>query len=72
MVKLRVTFLLDCVCIVSLGTLLGKCSKILNVLFRTYISANIFVFMPLFPKILGGMANSVDPDQTTASGAGAV
>ena len=25
---------------------------------------NVFLFMPLFLKILSGMANSLDPDQT--------
>ena len=31
--------------------------------------AQILIFMQLFLKILSGMANSVDPDQTAPSGA---
>ena len=31
--------------------------------------AQIFHFMQLFPKILSGIANGVDPDQTAPSGA---
>ena len=41
----------------------GKCPKILNTLFRTFLAHNL-LFMQLFPKIPSGMANNVDPDQT--------
>ena len=46
----------------------GKCPKISNTLFST-ILAWIMLLMHLFLKILSGMANSVDPDQTAPSGA---
>ena len=46
----------------------SKCSKISNILFHI-ILALIMFFMQLFLKILNGMANSVDPDQTAPSGA---
>ena len=46
----------------------GKCPKILNTLFHTFVD-KIMLFMWLFPKILSGMANSVDSDQTAPSGA---
>ena len=46
----------------------GKCPKISNTLFPT-ILAKILLLMHLFLKILSGMANSVDPDQTALSGA---
>ena len=54
----------------SLGhkTIYGKCSKIWNTLFHTFL-AKILPFMLLFLKILTGMTNSVDPDQTAHSGA---
>ena len=45
----------------------GKCPKISNTLFHTFL-AKILLFMQLFHKILSGMANSVDPDQTAPSG----
>ena len=43
-------------------------SLILNTLFHTFL-AEILLFMQLFLKILGGMANNADPDQTAPSGA---
>ena len=46
----------------------GKCPKISNILFYIFL-AYIFLFMQFLLKILGGMANSVDPDQTSPSGA---
>ena len=46
----------------------GKCPKIPNTLFH-FILAKILLFMQLFLKVLSGMANSVDPDQTAPSGA---
>ena len=48
--------------------LFGRSPKISNTLFHT-ILAKILLFMQLFLKILSGMANSVDPDQTAPSGA---
>ena len=45
----------------------GKCPKISNT-FHT-ILAQALLFMHLLLKILNGMANSVDPDQTAPSGA---
>ena len=45
----------------------GKCFKISNSLFHTFLAKNFgqkFAFMQSFLKILSGMANSVDPDQT--------
>ena len=44
----------------------GKCPKILNTLFHTFFT-KIFLFMQLFLKIVSGMANSIDPDQTAPS-----
>ena len=41
----------------------GKCPKTSNTLFHTFL-AQILLFMQLFLKILSGMANCVDPDQT--------
>ena len=52
----------------SLQDTYGKCPKISNTLFHT-ILASILLFMLLLLKILSGMANSVDPDQTAPSGA---
>ena len=46
----------------------SKCPKILNTLLQTFL-AEILLFMQLFLKILSGMVNSVDPDQTAPSGA---
>ena len=46
----------------------GKCPNISNTLYITFF-AYILLFMQLFRKILCGMANSVDPDQTTPEGA---
>ena len=46
----------------------SKCPKISNTLFHIF-SAKILLFMQLFLKILSGMANSVDPDQTAPEGA---
>ena len=50
----------------------GNCPKILK-RFNLYNFYNfypyIFIFIPLFYKILGGMANSADPDQTALEGA---
>ena len=40
-----------------------KCPKISNTLFYTFF-ALILLFMHLLLKILSGMTNSVDPDQT--------
>ena len=48
--------------------LLHEYLKILNTLFHI-ILALILLFMQLFLKMLSGMANSVDPDQTAPSGA---
>ena len=45
----------------------SKCPKILNTLFRTFFTI-ILLFM-LFLKILSGMANSFDSDQTASKGA---
>ena len=45
-----------------------KCPKISNTLFHTILAA-ILLFMQLLLKMLSGMANSVDPDQTAPSGA---
>ena len=45
-----------------------KCPKISDTLFYT-ILALASLFMQLFLKILSGMANSVDPNQTAPSGA---
>ena len=42
----------------------GKCPKILNALFHTFLA---FLFIQLFFKVLSGMANSVDPDQTKSN-----
>ena len=39
----------------------GKCSKILNTLSHTWLN---FAFYAPDAKILSGMVNSVDPDQT--------
>ena len=36
--------------------------------FMSYFFGLTFVFMQLFLKILSGMANSVDPDQTAPLG----
>ena len=44
-----------------------KCPKISNTLFCT-ILAKILLFMHPLLKILSGMANSVDPDQTAPEG----
>ena len=44
----------------------SKCPKISDTLFHI-ILAYILLFMQLFLKILSGMANSVDPDQTAPS-----
>ena len=41
----------------------SKCTKISNILFRTFL-AKILLFIQLIIKINSGMANSVDPDQT--------
>ena len=41
----------------------GKCPKISNTLFHTFIGLN-FAFYTGFRKILSGMANNVDPDWT--------
>ena len=46
----------------------GPESKNLNTLFHTYMAESL-LFMQLFLKILSGMANSVDPDQTAPKGA---
>ena len=46
----------------------GTCPKILNTLFHTFL-AKIVPFVHLFLKILSGMANSADPDQTAPEGA---
>ena len=46
----------------------GKCPKISNTLFHSLL-AKILLFMQQFLKLLNGMANSVDPDQTAPSGA---
>ena len=46
----------------------GKCPKISNTLFHTFL-AYIFIFIQLFLKILSGMANRIDQDQTASSGA---
>ena len=46
----------------------SKCPKISNTLFYT-ILAKFLLVMLLMLKILSGMANSVDPDQTAPSGA---
>ena len=46
----------------------SKCPKILNTLFHI-ILAWILLFMQLFLKLLNGMANGVDPDQMSPSGA---
>ena len=46
----------------------GKCPKTLNTLFHT-IWAEISFFMQRFLKILCGMTNGADPDQTAPSGA---
>ena len=42
---------------------LGNCPKIINTLFHTFLVLILF-FMQLFPKILSGIANKVDPEQT--------
>ena len=41
----------------------GKCPKIINTLFHTFL-VKILLIMQLLLKILSGMANNVDPDQT--------
>ena len=46
----------------------SKCPKILNTLFHTFFGV-FSLLMQLFLKMLSGMANSVDPDQTAPSGA---
>ena len=46
----------------------GKFPKISNTLFSTFL-AQILRFMQLFLKILSGMADSVDLDETAPSGA---
>ena len=46
----------------------SNCSKSLNTLFHTFLD-KILLFMQLFLKILNGMANTVDPNQTAPSGA---
>ena len=46
----------------------GKCPKISDTFFHN-ICAYILFFMQLSLKILSGMANSVDPDQTAPEGA---
>ena len=45
----------------------GKCPKISNLLFHIFL-AKILHFMKLLLKVLSGMENSVDPDQTAPSG----
>ena len=45
----------------------GKCPNISNTI--PYYFGLKHVFMQLFLKILSGMANSGDPDQTAPSGA---
>ena len=45
----------------------GKCPNILT-LYSILFFAYFLLFMQLFLKILSGMSNSVDPDQTTPSG----
>ena len=47
----------------------SKCLKISNNLFQKFYGLNFAFFMLLFHKMLGGMANNVDPDQTAPSGA---
>ena len=47
----------------------GKCPEIPNTLFHTCFLPKFCFFMQLILKILSGMANSVDPDQTAPSGA---
>ena len=47
----------------------GKCPKILNTLFHIIIYTKFCFFMHLLLKILSGIANSVDPDQTAPLGA---
>ena len=42
----------------------GTCPKISNTFFHTFYFIKILLFMQLFFKILSGMVNSVDPDQT--------
>ena len=44
----------------------GKCPKISNTLFQTSLAESL-LFMQLSLKILSGMANSVDPEQTAPS-----
>ena len=46
----------------------SKCPKISNTLFHTFL-AEILLFMHLSLKMLSGMANNEDPDQTAPSGA---
>ena len=46
----------------------GKCPKISNILFHMFLAFS-FLFIQLFIKILSGMVNSVDPDQTAPLGA---
>ena len=51
----------------TIGPWYSKCPKILNILVHTFL-AKILLFMQLFLKMLRGMANSEDPDQTASSG----
>ena len=46
----------------------GKCLKISNTLFHTFLAQSL-LFMQLFPKIPSEMPNSIDPDQTAPEAA---
>ena len=50
--------------------LYGKCPNIWDTFFHAFLAFFFFFlpFMCLFHKIFGGMANSVDPDQTAPLG----
>ena len=52
----------------NIPSIYGKCSKISNTLFHIFL-AYILLFMLLFLKVLHGMANIVDSDQTAPWGA---
>ena len=47
-------------------TMYSKYPKLSNTLFHNFL-AKTLLFMQFFLKILGGKANSVDPDQTALS-----
>ena len=47
----------------------GKYPKISNTLVYILFFAQIFLVMQMFLKILNGMVNNADPDQTAPSGA---